>query len=63
VNNADIALKVRADITAATEESFEHLIRTNLQGPYFLTQAVANHRLSTPRPVVSVKGLLPKCVS
>ena len=37
VNNAGIAPKVRADILEATEESFEQLIRTNLQGPYFLT--------------------------
>ena len=41
VNNAGIAPKVRADILDATEESFEQLIHTNLQGPYFLTQAVA----------------------
>lgn len=42
VNNAGIAPKVRADITEAGEESFELLIRTNLQGPYFLTQSVVN---------------------
>jgi len=41
VNNAGIAPKVRTDILEATEESFELLIHTNLQGPYFLTQAVA----------------------
>ncbi len=41
VNNAGIAPKVRADILDATEESFEHVLRTNLKGPYFLTQAVA----------------------
>ena len=41
VNNAGIAPEVRADILDATEESFEQLIHTNLQGPYFLTQAVA----------------------
>jgi NAD(P)-dependent dehydrogenase (short-subunit alcohol dehydrogenase family) len=46
VNNAGIAPEIRADLTEATEESFEHLIRTNLQGPYFLTQAVVNHWLS-----------------
>ncbi|AWI09318.1 3-ketoacyl-ACP reductase [Ereboglobus luteus] len=50
VNNAGIAPKIRADITEATEESFEHLIRTNLQGPYFLTQAIASHWLTEPRP-------------
>ncbi len=42
VNNAGVAPKVRADILEASEESFERLIRINLQGPYFLTQAVAN---------------------
>jgi NAD(P)-dependent dehydrogenase (short-subunit alcohol dehydrogenase family) len=42
VNNAGIAPKERKDILEATEESFTHLITTNLQGPYFLTQAVAN---------------------
>ena len=41
VNNAGVAPKERRDILDATEESFEQLIRTNLQGPYFLTQAVA----------------------
>ena len=41
VNNAGIAPKERHDILEATEESFEHVLRTNLQGPYFLTQAAA----------------------
>jgi 3-oxoacyl-[acyl-carrier protein] reductase len=41
VNNAGIAPKERQDILEATEESFEQVLRTNLQGPYFLTQAVA----------------------
>ncbi|MEO6804179.1 MAG: 3-ketoacyl-ACP reductase [Granulicella sp.] len=42
VNNAGIAPRIRADILEATEESFDELITTNLKGPYFLTQAVAN---------------------
>jgi 3-oxoacyl-[acyl-carrier protein] reductase len=42
VNNAGVAPTVRADILEASEASFERLIRINLQGPYFLTQAVAN---------------------
>ncbi|MFH1266919.1 MAG: 3-ketoacyl-ACP reductase [Planctomycetota bacterium] len=42
VNNAGVAPKVRADILEASEESFERLMRINLQGPYFLTQAAAN---------------------
>ncbi len=41
VNNAGRAPSVRADILEATEDSFEELIRINLQGPYFLTQAIA----------------------
>jgi 3-oxoacyl-[acyl-carrier protein] reductase len=41
VNNAGVAPAVRADMLEATEESFERLIRINLQGPYFLTQNVA----------------------
>ncbi len=54
VNNAGIAPKVRADITEAGEESFDELIRTNLKGPYFLTQRVVNYWLKE-KP----KGLLP----
>ena len=42
VNNAGVAPKVRADILEASEESFEWVMRINLLGPYFLTQAVAN---------------------
>ena len=41
VNNAGVSPQVRADILEAGEESFERLIRINLQAPYFLTQAVA----------------------
>ena len=46
VNNAGVAPKVRADLLEATEESFDRLIAINLKGPYFLTQAVANHWIS-----------------
>ncbi|PTX94492.1 3-ketoacyl-ACP reductase [Opitutus sp. ER46] len=45
VNNAGIAPKVRADITEAREEDFESLLHTNLVGPHFLTQVVANYWL------------------
>jgi 3-oxoacyl-[acyl-carrier protein] reductase len=41
VNNAGQAPRVRADILEASEDSFEALVRVNLQGPYFLTQAIA----------------------
>ncbi|GAB4054700.1 3-ketoacyl-ACP reductase [Spirosoma litoris] len=42
VNNAGVAPKERRDILEATEESFHHVLSTNLQGAYFLTQAAAN---------------------
>src|SRR4051812_28402019 len=35
VNNAGVAPEQRADILEATEESFDHVINTNLKGPYF----------------------------
>ncbi len=41
VNNAGVAPDVRADILEASAESFDRLIRINLRGPYFLTQAAA----------------------
>jgi 3-oxoacyl-[acyl-carrier protein] reductase len=44
VNNAGRAPRTRADILDAREDSFEELIRTNLQGPYFLTQAIAREQ-------------------
>jgi len=42
VNNAGVGPRARVDLLEASEESFERLLRTNLQGPYFLTQAVAH---------------------
>ncbi len=45
VNNAGRAPRVRADLLDATEASFEELLRTNLQGPYFLTQAIAHDQV------------------
>lgn len=55
VNNAGVAPKKRADITESGEESFEFLLRTNLQGPHFLTQAVVGHWLGT-RPDAALPG-------
>ncbi|MEO6238171.1 MAG: SDR family NAD(P)-dependent oxidoreductase, partial [Vicinamibacterales bacterium] len=45
VNNAGRAPRVRADLLDAHEDSFEELMRTNLQGPYFLTQAIAREQV------------------
>jgi NAD(P)-dependent dehydrogenase (short-subunit alcohol dehydrogenase family) len=41
VNNAGVAPTERRDILEATPESFDRVLRTNLRGPYFLTQAAA----------------------
>jgi 3-oxoacyl-[acyl-carrier protein] reductase len=49
VNNAGRAPRVRADIIDATQESFEEVLRTNLEGPYFLTQAIARDMLERVR--------------
>jgi 3-oxoacyl-[acyl-carrier protein] reductase len=46
VNNAGKAPSVRADLLEASEDGFEDLIRTNLQGPYFLTQAATRLMVS-----------------
>lgn len=49
VNNAGRAPRVRADLLDAREDSFEELMRTNLQGPYFLTQAIARDQMRRRR--------------
>ncbi|HEV3061718.1 MAG TPA: 3-ketoacyl-ACP reductase [Vicinamibacterales bacterium] len=49
VNNAGRAPRVRADLLEAGEESFEELLRANLQGPYFLTQAIARDQVAARR--------------
>ena len=53
VNNAGMGPRVRADITEATVGSFREVIATNLEGPYFLTQAVVRYWLTEkPRPLL-----------
>jgi NAD(P)-dependent dehydrogenase (short-subunit alcohol dehydrogenase family) len=49
VNNAGVAPKERKDILEASEESFAHVVDTNLKGPYFLTQASANWMVERKR--------------
>jgi len=58
VNNAGVAPTVRADVLEASEESFERLIRINLQGPYFLTQAVANWMVEQRKADGAFEGCL-----
>jgi 3-oxoacyl-[acyl-carrier protein] reductase len=49
VNNAGRAPRLRADLLDAGEDDFADLLRTNLQGPYFLTQAIARDQLERRR--------------
>jgi 3-oxoacyl-[acyl-carrier protein] reductase len=58
VNNAGMAPEVRADMLEAGEESFERLLRVNLQGPYFLTQQVARWMLDQKRAAPGWTGCI-----
>jgi len=46
VNNAGIGPRVRVDMLEASEEDFEEVLRVNLEGAYFLTQAVARQMVA-----------------
>lgn len=56
VNNAGRAPRVRADLLDATEDSFRELIETNLEGPYFLTQAIARQMLAAKAETSDAAG-------
>ena len=58
VNNAGRAPRVRADLLEAGEESFDELIRTNLQGPYFLTQALARGMVTAKQADPAFRGAI-----
>jgi NAD(P)-dependent dehydrogenase (short-subunit alcohol dehydrogenase family) len=58
VNNAGIAPRMRADLLESREESFEELLRTNLQGPYFLTQQIAA-RMTADRRAAAAAAAAP----
>lgn len=58
VNNAGIAPRERRDILEATEESFEYVMKTNLQGPYFLSQQAANWMIEQKRSDKKFEGCL-----
>ncbi|KQS33410.1 3-ketoacyl-ACP reductase [Dyadobacter sp. Leaf189] len=47
VNNAGIAPRVRLDILETTIENYEEVMTTNLQGPFFFTQAIAKRMAHT----------------
>ncbi len=58
VNNAGIAPSERRDILDATEESFAQVVRTNLQGPYFLSQAVARWLVAQKQADAAFRGCM-----
>jgi 3-oxoacyl-[acyl-carrier protein] reductase len=58
VNNAGVAPSERKDILEASEESFDRLISTNLRGPYFLTQSVANWMIRQQSASNAFKGCI-----
>jgi 3-oxoacyl-[acyl-carrier protein] reductase len=62
VNNAGIAPAKRVDLLEATAESFDHVVGTNLKGPYFLTQAVARWMIEQ-RSSGAVDGYNPAIVN
>lgn len=49
VNNAGVAPKARADLLETTEESYDHVLNTNLKGTFFLTQAIAREMLAAKK--------------
>ena len=58
VNNAGVAPKERLDPLKATAESFDRLMRINLKGPYFLTQAIANWMVDQKKNDDSYSGAI-----
>ena len=58
VNNAGVAPKERKDILEAGEESYEWVMKVNLQGPYFLTQRVANWMIRQKHEHSSFEGCI-----
>ncbi len=63
VNTAGVAPAERRDVLDASPESFDRVLRVNLRGPYFLTQAVARYmleqgpRAGAPRCIVFVSSV------
>lgn len=49
VNNAGVAPLERNDVLDTTIESYNRVMKINLQGPYFLTQEVANWMITQKR--------------
>jgi 3-oxoacyl-[acyl-carrier protein] reductase len=49
VNNAGVGPKARLDLLETNEESYDHVVDTNLKGTFFVTQAVARDMIAARR--------------
>ncbi len=49
VNNAGVAPEVRADLLEMSAESFQRVLKINLEGPFFLTQKAARLMIAEKR--------------
>lgn len=58
VNNAGVAPLERKDLLEGTEESFDRVMKINLQGPYFLAQEVANWMIQQKQEREDFSGCL-----
>ncbi|MEJ1974328.1 MAG: 3-ketoacyl-ACP reductase [Lacunisphaera sp.] len=58
VNNAGVAPKVRADLLETTEESYDHVVNTNLRGVFFLTQAFARDMVAAKQADATFNGMI-----
>jgi len=56
VNNAGVAPKQRLDLLETTEESFDHVVGTNLRGAFFLSQLAARWLVEQKQADPSFKG-------
>jgi NAD(P)-dependent dehydrogenase (short-subunit alcohol dehydrogenase family) len=70
VNNAGVAPKVRADLLETTEESYDHVVDTNLKGVFFLTQAIARQMVASksddtlfPAAIINITSISATVVS
>ncbi len=63
VNNAGIAPRVRADLLEMSEESMDEVMRTNLYGPFFLTQAVAKSMIGRGGTIINISSVSAYAVS
>ena len=56
VNNAGVAPQKRLDILQTNQESFKRIFSINAEGPFFLTQIIANHMIQQLKRDANYKG-------